>query len=155
MQMAQHEYRPRSRTGSVATLRGGGGAFGVVTAFELWLHSQPTVSAGTLFFPMPRAGGVLHAWRRWTRTVSNRTMSCGRLLQLPPLHEVPHHLRGRAFVAVEVAHQGNLASSTHRSPRCETSVQSSTHHHRKPDGPTVGQPGKLPLQAERNGHKLR
>jgi FAD/FMN-containing dehydrogenase len=90
-------------------LRGGGGAFGVVTAFELRLHAQPMVSAGTLFFPMPRAGEVLHAWRRWTRTVSNRTMSCGRLLQLPPLPEVPHHLRGRAFVAVEVAHQGDLA----------------------------------------------
>ena len=90
-------------------LRGGGGGFGVVTAFELRLYSQPTVSAGTLFFPMPRAGEVLHAWRRWTHTVSNRTMTCGRLLQPPPLPEVPHHLRGRALVAVEVAHQGDLA----------------------------------------------
>jgi FAD/FMN-containing dehydrogenase len=59
-------------------LRGGGGEFGVVTGFELRLHALPTVSAGTLFFPMERAGEVLHAWRRWTRTVSNRTMSCGR-----------------------------------------------------------------------------
>ena len=90
-------------------LRGGGGAFGVVTAFELRLHPQPTVSAGTLFFPIARAGEVLHAWRRWTRTVSDRTMSCGRLLQLPPVPEVPSPLRGRAFVAVEVAHQGDLA----------------------------------------------
>jgi FAD/FMN-containing dehydrogenase len=90
-------------------LRGGGGGFGVVTAFELRLHPLPTVSAGTLFFPMPRAGEVLHAWRRWIRTVSNRTMSCGRLLQLPPLPEVPLHLRGRAFVALEVAHQGDVA----------------------------------------------
>jgi FAD/FMN-containing dehydrogenase len=49
-------------------LRGGGGSFGVVTAFELRLHPQPTVSAGTLFFPMPRAGEVLD-WRSctWTR----------------------------------------------------------------------------------------
>jgi FAD/FMN-containing dehydrogenase len=90
-------------------LRRGGGASGVVTAFELRLHAQPTVSAGTLFFPMPRAGEVLHAWRRWTRTVSNRTMSSGRLLQVPPLPEVPSPLRGQAFVAVEVAHQGDLA----------------------------------------------
>ena len=76
-------------------LRGGGGGFGIVTAFELRLHEQPTVSAGTLFFPMPRAGEVLHAWRRWIRTVSNRTMSCGRLLQLPPLPELSELCVGR------------------------------------------------------------
>jgi hypothetical protein len=90
-------------------LRGGGGEFGVVTRFELRLHALPMVSAGTLFFPMPRAGQVLHAWRHWTHTVSNRTMSCGRLLQFPPLPELPEPLRGQAFAAVEVAHQGDLA----------------------------------------------
>ena len=90
-------------------LRGGGGEFGVVTGFELRLHALPMVSAGTLFFPMPRAGQVLNAWRHWTHTVSNRTMSCGRLLQFPPLPELPEPLRGQAFAAVEVAHQGDLA----------------------------------------------
>jgi FAD/FMN-containing dehydrogenase len=90
-------------------LRGGGGGFGVVTGFELRLHALPTVSAGTLFFPMQRAGEVLHCWRRWTHTVSNRTMSCGRLLQFPPLPELPPPLRGQAFAVVEVAHQGDLA----------------------------------------------
>jgi FAD/FMN-containing dehydrogenase len=90
-------------------LRGGGGEFGVVTGFELRLHALPMVSSGTLFFPMTRAGEVLHAWRRWTRTVSNRTMSCARLLQFPPLPELSETLRGRAFAAVEVAHQGELA----------------------------------------------
>ena len=90
-------------------LRGGGGEFGVVTGFELRLHTMPRLSAGTLFFPMQRAGEVLHAWRRWTHTVSNHTMSCGRLLQFPPLPELPPPLRGRAFAAVEVAHHGDLA----------------------------------------------
>jgi FAD/FMN-containing dehydrogenase len=87
-------------------LRGGGGEFGIVTALELRLHALPTVTAGTLFFPMQRAGEVLHAWRRWIRTVPNSTMSCGRLLQLPPLPELPPQLRGQAFVAVEVVYQG-------------------------------------------------
>jgi hypothetical protein len=36
-------------------------------------------------------------------------MSCGRLLQLPPLPELPPALRGQAFAAVELAHQGPLA----------------------------------------------
>jgi len=90
-------------------LRGGGGSFGVVTGIKLRLHPQPTVTAGTLFFPMQRAGEVLHAWRRWTQTVPDRTMSCGRLLQLPSLPDLPPPLSGQAFVVVEVAHQGSLA----------------------------------------------
>jgi FAD/FMN-containing dehydrogenase len=89
-------------------LRGGGGSFGVVTAFRLRLHRLTTVVAGTLFFPMQRAGEILHTWRRWVRSVPERTMSCGRLLQLPPLPELPPPLSGQALVAVEVAHQGAL-----------------------------------------------
>jgi FAD/FMN-containing dehydrogenase len=103
--MVDHDHEPDL----FWALRGGGGEFGVVTGFELRLHALPTMSAGTLFFPMQRAGEVLHAWRRWTGTVSNRTMSCGRLLQFPPLAELPPPLRGQAFAAVEVAHQGDLA----------------------------------------------
>lgn len=90
-------------------LRGGGGSFGIVTAVELRLHVLPTAAAGTLFFPISRGGEVLHAWRRWIEGVSERTMSCGRLLQFPPLPELPPLLRGQAFTVVEVAHQGTLA----------------------------------------------
>jgi len=90
-------------------LRGGGGGLGVVTRFRLRLHTVPTIVAGTLFFPMPRGGEVLHAWRRWTTTVPERTMTCARLLQFPPLPELADHLRGQAFVSVEIVHQGGLA----------------------------------------------
>ena len=89
-------------------VRGGGGGFGIVTRILLRLHRVSTIVAGTLFFPMPRAGEVLHAWRRWTRTVPDRTTSCGRLLQLPPLPELPEQLRGKALTAIEVAHHGDL-----------------------------------------------
>lgn len=90
-------------------LRGGGGGFGVVTRFRLRLHMVPVIAAGTLFFPMARGGEVLHAWRRWTHSVPDRTMSCGRLLQFPPLPELPDHLRGQALASVEIAHQGEPA----------------------------------------------
>jgi FAD/FMN-containing dehydrogenase len=103
--MVDHDHEPDL----FWALRGGGGGFGIVTGFELQLHALSTVCAGTLFFPIQRAGEVLHAWRRWVRTVPESTMSCGRLLQLPALPEMPAFLRGKALVAVEVAHQGNLA----------------------------------------------
>jgi FAD/FMN-containing dehydrogenase len=93
-------------------LRGGGGSFAVVTGFRLRLHRQPTVAAGTLFFPMQRAGEVLHAWRRWVRSTPEQTMSCGRLLQLPPLPELPPPLSGQALVSVEVIHSGALEELT-------------------------------------------
>jgi hypothetical protein len=90
-------------------VRGGGGSFGVVTAFRLRLHRLQAVTAGTLFFPMEQAQQVLTVWRDWIRTVPEQTMSCGRLLQFPPFPEIPEPLRGRAFVVVEVAHVGEMS----------------------------------------------
>lgn len=90
-------------------IRGGGGGLGVVTRFRLRLHRVPLIVAGALFFPMARGGEVLHAWRRWTLSAPEETMSCGRLLQFPPLPELPDHLRGQALVSVEIAHQGEHA----------------------------------------------
>lgn len=87
-------------------LRGGGGSFAVVTALELRLHPVVELYAGALFWPVERAGEVLHAYRRWVKNVPDELTSCGRLLQLPPLPSVPAPLRGRAFVVVEAAYLG-------------------------------------------------
>src|SRR5262249_31004135 len=61
------------------------------------------VYAGTLFWPIERAGEILAAWREWVDTVPDEVMSVGRLLQLPPIPEVPEFLRDRSFVVVEAA----------------------------------------------------
>jgi FAD/FMN-containing dehydrogenase len=70
-------------------LRGGGGNFGVVTALEVQLYDIPEVYAGVLFFPWERSSEVLHAWLDWTRTVPEEMTSVGRILQFPPLEELP------------------------------------------------------------------
>ena len=82
-------------------LRGGGGNFGVVTAVEIRLYPIETVYAGMLFFPFERAHEVLHAWREWTTTLPDEVTSVGRLMQLPPIPDLPPHLRGRRFAAVD------------------------------------------------------
>lgn len=82
-------------------LRGGGGSFGVVTALELELFPITEVQAGTLFFPLGRAGEVLHAWREWTATVPQQMMSIGRLLRFPPLPDLPPFLSGQSYAVVE------------------------------------------------------
>ena len=91
-------------------LRGGGGNFGIVTALEVQLYAVPDIYAGVLFFPWERSSEVLHAWREWTETVPDELTSVGRILQFPPIPELPEHLRGGKFVVVEGIYLGDEAS---------------------------------------------
>jgi FAD/FMN-containing dehydrogenase len=84
-------------------LRGGGGSFGVVTSVEFAVLPIAELYAGALFFPLARASDVLHAWREWTAGLPDEVTSVARLLQLPPLPEIPAPLRGGAFAVVEAA----------------------------------------------------
>jgi FAD/FMN-containing dehydrogenase len=88
-------------------LRGGGGNFGAVTALEFDLHEIGPIYAGVLFFPFERAGEVLHAWREWIGSVPEELTSIGRLLQFPPLEEVPEPVRGKSFSVVEAVYLGD------------------------------------------------
>ena len=84
-------------------LRGGGGSFGIVTAIEMRLHPVEELCAGMLAFPWERAAEVLRAWREWTRTVPDELSSCARIVQIPPLPEIPEPMRGRNLAIIEVA----------------------------------------------------
>jgi hypothetical protein len=88
-------------------VRGGGGQVGVVTALEFALYPVREAYAGTLFFPLERASEVLHAWREWTDTVPDEVTSVGRILQFPPIPDLPDFLRGKQFVVVEAAYLGD------------------------------------------------
>jgi FAD/FMN-containing dehydrogenase len=82
-------------------LRGGGGDFGIVTALEFELLPVAEVFAGALFFPVERAGEVLHAWHEWTAGAPDEVTSIGRLMSFPPLPAIPEPLRGQDFAIVE------------------------------------------------------
>jgi FAD/FMN-containing dehydrogenase len=88
-------------------LRGGGGAFGIVTALEFELYPIREVYAGVLFFGAERGAEILRAWRRWIEDVPNEMTSVGRFLNFPPLPEIPEHLRGGSFVVVEAIYLGD------------------------------------------------
>ena len=88
-------------------LRGGGGAFGVVTALELGLVPVSEVYAGILWWPIDQEREVLHAWADLTRNdPPDELTTVGRYLRLPPAPHVPEPLRGRSFVVVEAVHLG-------------------------------------------------
>ncbi len=86
-------------------IRGGGGAYAIVTELEFALFPITEVQAGALYWPIERAEQVLTRWRDWTATVPNAVTSLGRLLRFPPLEDIPLPFRGRSLVAVEAVTQ--------------------------------------------------
>ena len=90
-------------------IRGGGGSFGAVTAIEFVLFPVAEVYAGVMLFPIERASEILHAWREWTADMPDDMTTVGRLLQLPPIPDIPEPLRGRSFVGVEAFYLGSEA----------------------------------------------
>ena len=92
-------------------LRGGGGSFAAVTAVEFRVYPIERVYAGMLAFPWERAAEVLHAWRALDPAgLPDETTVLGRILQVPPLPDIPEPLRGRQFVVIEAIHLGDEAT---------------------------------------------
>lgn len=64
-------------------LRGGGGNFGVVTAFKYRAHPVSTVLAGFLMHPMAKAGELLRFFREFMTTAPDELTAFVGLLCLP------------------------------------------------------------------------
>lgn len=90
-------------------LRGGGGSFAAVTALEFRLFDIAEIYAGAMLWPAERAPEVMHAWREWTQVVPDDVTTSARILQFPPLPDIPEPMRGRAFVVVD----GAIAAQPH------------------------------------------
>jgi len=90
-------------------IRGGGGAFAVVTALEIRLYPVAEIYAGTLFFPIDGAREVLSAWLELTDRAPEELMSVGRIMRFPDLPMVPEPVRGKEFALVEIAYLGSEA----------------------------------------------
>ena len=88
-------------------LRGGGGSFGVVTALEFGLLPLPEIFAGALLFPAEPASEVLQGWNEWTGGMPEEMTSVGRLMNFPPIPEVPEPFRGKSFAMLEVIYCGD------------------------------------------------
>jgi FAD binding domain/Berberine and berberine like len=87
-------------------LRGGGGSFAVVTALEFELYPVPELYAGMFAWPWERTAEILHEWREWVPGLPNDMSTWARILQVPPLPDIPEPVRGRQLVVVEAAYLG-------------------------------------------------
>jgi FAD/FMN-containing dehydrogenase len=90
-------------------LRGGTGSPAVITHMELALIATPELYAGAMLWPWERAAEVLHAWHAWTLDAPETATTSARIVQVPPLPDVPEMLRGRQFVVIDGAVLGSDA----------------------------------------------
>jgi FAD/FMN-containing dehydrogenase len=84
-------------------LRGGGGNFGVVTAVEFILYPIESAYAGMLVWDWQHAHTVLSRWTEWAATAPDSVTTSWRILQLPPIPEIPEPVRGRNLVVIDGA----------------------------------------------------
>jgi FAD/FMN-containing dehydrogenase len=130
-------------------VRGGGGNFGVVTAIELRLFPIETAYAGMLMWDQEHAEKVLRAWAAWTEHAPDSVTTAFRMLNLPPMPELPQFLRGRQLVVVDGAVLAEdeqaervLAELRALEPEIDTFARvpaaSLVRLHMDPEGPTPG-----------------
>jgi hypothetical protein len=88
-------------------LRGGGGGYAVVTALHLDLVPVSEVYAGALLFPPELAVDGTRAYRDWTTDAPEEAGSMVRMLNLPPIPDIPEPLRGNKWLAITAAWIGS------------------------------------------------
>jgi len=121
----------------------------IVTAIEFDLFPIDEVYAGILWFPVERAAEILKVWRAWTDDLPDEMSSVGRILQFPPIPEIPEPVRGQSFVVVQAIWLGEEAEGARLleplrglGPIMDTvatiPVEELSRLHMDPEGPTPG-----------------
>ena len=88
-------------------IRGGGGNFGVVTAFEYRLHPVgPEVFVCFVFYPAADASEVLRSCERFLSEAPEEAAPIGILGRVPEAEELPPESHGEPFVALLAPYPG-------------------------------------------------
>jgi FAD/FMN-containing dehydrogenase len=89
-------------------LRGGGGNFGVVTAFHFQLHQVgPIVLGGMLIHPAEGAAALVRFWRDFMRDAPDEVGSGLAFICAPPADFVPEPVRGKPVIGIVICYAGD------------------------------------------------
>ena len=88
-------------------LRGGGGNFGVVTSIEFRLYPVREVYGGMMIWDWTHSERVLTGYAAWAKTAPDNVTTSFRIMQIPPLPEIPEPIRGRSIVIIDGAVNGD------------------------------------------------
>jgi len=83
-------------------LRGGGGNFGAVTAFEFRTHNAPRTIGGAVVFAFEKPRELLRAYAEFSAAASNEFFAMVDIVPTPA---------GQRLMAVEVCHCGNAGAA--------------------------------------------
>jgi FAD/FMN-containing dehydrogenase len=90
-------------------LKGGGGNFGIVTAFEYRLHPiGPEVLAGVILHPAEQTPDVLRFYRDFVAAAPDDLTTIVNLRRAPPAPFLPSHIHGRRVVVIAVCYAGRI-----------------------------------------------
>jgi FAD binding domain-containing protein len=81
-------------------LRGGGGGYAIVTALHLDLVPVTEAYAGGLLFPPELTADGLRRYRDWAAEAPEEVGSMVRMLNLPPIPDIPEPIRGKKWLAI-------------------------------------------------------
>ncbi len=90
-------------------LRGGGGNFGIVTAFEFDAYPVgPVVWNGIAMYAIDDAEEILPAWRSWANTVPDEITTRAMLWSMPEDAHLPPAVHNRDVVVTAGIHTGSV-----------------------------------------------
>ena len=90
-------------------IRGGGGNFGVVTAFEFQLHQVgPQVLSGLVVHPFSDAASILKEYRKALDTAPDELTCWVVMRQAPPLPFLPEEWHGKEILVLAMCYCGDL-----------------------------------------------
>jgi FAD/FMN-containing dehydrogenase len=88
-------------------LRGGGGNFGVVTAFEYSAHPLgPDVYQAQVYYPLEQAKEILAGWRDAIEGAADEITADAAFWAFPAIPEIPAEMHGVPFVVVLAKYAG-------------------------------------------------
>jgi FAD/FMN-containing dehydrogenase len=89
-------------------IRGGGGNFGIVTAFEFKLHKVgPELMTAQIFYPFEAAREVLRFYREFMAEAPDELGCYALLVPVPASEPFPEHLHGKTALALAASHAGD------------------------------------------------
>jgi FAD/FMN-containing dehydrogenase len=92
-------------------VRGGGGNFGVVTAFEFRLRPLGEIIGGTVAHPIERAAEVLEFFHGYAETAPETLTPMAYFFFAPAIDAIPAPMRGRGIASIAVCYTGDAADA--------------------------------------------